>query len=119
MTNGNGSTPEGARFSLSRRQVFQYSGVAAAAVGGASLLEACGSDSSGGGGGGTGGILVHGATGGSAKDTLDAHRPVQNADIARCFQLYEPLLYWDQDYKVQSAVAESVTPSADAKTWTI
>jgi peptide/nickel transport system substrate-binding protein len=119
MTNDNGSTPEGARFSLSRRQVFQYSGIAAAAVGGASLLEACGSDSSSGGGGGTGGILVHGATGGSAKDTLDAHRPVQNADIARCFQLYEPLLYWDHNYEVQSGVAESVTPSADAKTWTI
>lgn len=118
MTNGSGSTPEGARFS--RRQVFQYSGLAAAAVGGASLLEACGSDSGGGGGGGgTGGILVHGATGGSAKDTLDAHRPVQNADIARCFQLYEPLLYWDHDYQVQSAVAESVEPSADATEWTI
>ena len=118
MTNDNGSTPEGARFS--RRQVFQYSGIAAAAVGGASLLEALRVRlGGGGGGGGTGGILVHGATGGSAKDTLDAHRPVQNADIARCFQLYEPLLYWDHDYEVQSAVAESVTPSADAKTWTI
>src|ERR1700712_1692683 len=116
MANDSGSTPEGARFS--RRQVFQYSGVAAAAVGGASLLEACGSDSSGGGSGAPGGILVHGATGGSAKDTLDAHRPVQNADIARTFQLYEPLLYWDKDYKAQPALAEAVTPSADAKTWT-
>ena len=66
-----------------------------------------------------GGILVHGATGGSSKDTLDAHSPVQNADISRTFQLYEPLLYWDHDYKVQPAVAESVAPSADAKTWTI
>src|SRR3954463_3917129 len=119
MANDKVSTPEGARFS--RRQVFQYSGIAAAAVGGASLLEACGSDSGGGGGGGggNGGTLVHGATGGSAKDTLDAHRPVQNADIARTLQLYEPLLYWDHNYEVQSAVAESVTPSADAKTWTI
>ena len=62
---------------------------------------------------------MHGATGGSSKDTLDAHRPVQNADIARCFQLYEPLLYWDNDYQAQSGVAESVEPSADAKTWTI
>ena len=44
---------------------------------------------------------------------------MQNADIARTFQLYEPLLYWDHDYKVQPAVAESVTPSADAKTWTV
>ena len=97
MTNENGSAPRDARFS--RRQVFKYTGVAAAAVGGASLLEACGGGSgSGGGGGKSGGMLIHGATGGSAKDTLDAHRPVQNADIARCFQLYEPLLYWDNDY---------------------
>jgi peptide/nickel transport system substrate-binding protein len=117
MANGNGSTPDGARFS--RRQVFQYSGLTAAAIGGASLLEGCGGSSGGGGGGGAGGILVHGATGGSSKDTLDAHRPVQNADIARCFQLYEPLLYWDHNYEAQPAVAESVTPSADAKTWTV
>jgi peptide/nickel transport system substrate-binding protein len=117
MTNGSDSTPDGTRFS--RRQVFQYSGLAAAAVGGASLLEACGSDSSGGSGGGSGGILVHGATGGSAKDTLDAHRPVQNADIARCFQLYEPLLYWDHNYEAQPGVAESVEPSDDATEWTI
>src|SRR5262245_9622441 len=81
--------------SLSRRQLLRYSGLAAAAVGGSGLLAACG------GGGGEsgpqqkGGVLVHGATGGSAKDTLDPHRPVQNADIARASNLYEPLLFWD------------------------
>jgi peptide/nickel transport system substrate-binding protein len=104
---------------LTRRGLIKYSGLAAAAVGGASLLEACGGSDSGGGGSQSGGVLIHGATGGSSKDTLDAHRPVQNADIARCFQLYEPLLYWDDDYQVQSAVAESVEPSADATSWTI
>jgi peptide/nickel transport system substrate-binding protein len=117
MTNDNGSTPEGARFS--RRQVFQYSGIAAAAVGGASLLDACGGGSSGGGGSSSGGILVHGATGGSSKDTLDAHSPVTNPDIARTFNLYEPLLIWDNDYKIAPAIAESVEPSADAMTWTV
>ena len=44
---------------------------------------------------------------------------MQSADIARTYQLYEPLLYWDHSYKVAPAVAESITPSADAKTWTI
>ena len=44
MTNDSGSTPEGTRFS--RRQVFQYSGLTAAAIGGASLLEGCGGSSS-------------------------------------------------------------------------
>ena len=116
MTN-QAEAPQGNNFS--RRTLFKASGVAAAAVGSADMLAACGSSSSSSGKAQSGGTLIHGATGGSSKDTLDAHRPVQNADIARCFQLYEPLLYWDDNYQVQSAVAESVTPSADAMTWTV
>ena len=110
---------------LSRRQLFQYSGLAAAAVGGSSLLTACGGDDDGGGGGGSGGAqssggtLIHGATGGSSKDTLDPHAPVQAADIARCSNLYEPLLFWDNNYELAPAIAESVEPSKDAKTWTV
>ena len=120
MTNGADAISE--NHGMDRRSVLKYSGLAAAAVGGSSILAACGGGDSGGGGGGggkAGGQLIHGATGGSAKDTLDAHRPVQNADIARCFQLYEPLLYWDNDYTAQPGVAESVEPSKDALTWTI
>jgi peptide/nickel transport system substrate-binding protein len=117
MTSSTGSTPGDARFS--RRQLFKYSGLAVVAVGGAQLLEACGSDSDGGGGGGSGGRLIHGATGGSSKDTLDAHAPVTAPDIARCFNLFEPLLFWDNDYKLAPALAEEVTPSADAMTWTV
>ncbi|HEX5562473.1 MAG TPA: ABC transporter substrate-binding protein [Nocardioidaceae bacterium] len=109
---------------ISRRRLLQYSGLAVAGVAGTGLLSSCGGSSpstsgSGGGAQKAGGTLIHGATGGSSKDTLDAHRPVQNADIARCLQLYEPLLYWDNDYKAQPAVAESVTPSSDAMTWTV
>ena len=93
------------------------------AVGGADFLAACGGGSDDGGGGGgpqkSGGTLIHGATGGGSSDTLDAHRPATGPDIARCYQLYEPLLYWDNDYRAQPAVAESLEPSADAKTWTI
>ena len=61
---------------LSRRQVLRYSGVAAAGVAGAGSLAACGGGSGDGGSSGpqkTGGTLIHGATGGSSKDTLDAH----------------------------------------------
>ena len=60
-----------------------------------------------------GGIYSHGATGGSSKDTLDPYFPVTNPDIARCLQLYEPLLRWNAEYKIEPAVAESVTPYAD------
>jgi peptide/nickel transport system substrate-binding protein len=110
--------------SLSRRQVVKYSGLAAAGVAGAGLLSACGGggDDGGGGGGGaqkSGGVLVHGATGGSGKDTIDPHAPVTNPDIARVSNLYEPLLFWDNDYKLQPALAESVEPSADATKWTV
>ncbi len=108
--------------SFTRRQVLQYSGVAAAAVGATSALSACGSGSSSGSSSGpqkSGGTLVHGATGGSSKDTIDPHSPVTNPDIARVSNLYEPLLFWDRDYKITPALAESVEPSKDAKTWTI
>jgi peptide/nickel transport system substrate-binding protein len=105
---------------VSRRDLLRYSGLAAAGVAGSSALAACGSSgSSSGGPQKAGGILTHGATGGSAKDTLDPHSPVQAADIARTSNLYEPLLFWDNNYEIQPALAESVTGSTDAKTWTI
>lgn len=66
-----------------------------------------------------GGTLSHGATGGGLKDSLDPHFPVTSPDIARVLQLYEPLLRWNSDYKIESSIAESVTPSADGKEWTI
>ena len=55
----------------------------------------------------SGGMLIHGATGGSSKDTLDAHRPVQRPTSRACSNLYEPLLFWDNDYKLAPALAES------------
>ena len=118
MSNNTGSTPDGAH--LSRRQLFKFSGLAVAAVGGSQLLQACGSDDGGGGGAQqSGGVLIHGATGGSSKDTLDAHGPVTNPDIARVSNLFEPLLFWDSDYAIAPALAESVEASEDAMTWTV
>jgi peptide/nickel transport system substrate-binding protein len=66
-----------------------------------------------------GGVYSHGATGGGLKDTLDPHFPVTVPDIARCFQLYEPLLRWNAQYEIEPSVAESVTPNADNTQWTI
>ncbi|WP_202387871.1 ABC transporter substrate-binding protein [Nocardioides flavescens] len=111
---------------FSRRQLLKYSGLGAAAVAGGSLLSACGGDGGGSGGGnggggpqGSGGQLIHGGTGGGAKDTLDPHQPVTAVDIARVSNLYEPLLFWNNNYELEPALAESVEPSADALTWTI
>lgn len=110
---------------FSRRQLLRYSGIGAAAVAGSSFLVACGGDDDGGGGGGgggpqgSGGQLIHGATGGGAKDTIDPHQPVNAADISRVCNLYEPLLFWNNNYELEPALAESVEASADAITWTV
>jgi peptide/nickel transport system substrate-binding protein len=65
-----------------------------------------------------GGTLRVGVTGGGAADTLDPHIPATNPDIARTINLYEPLAHRGHDYELERLVAESLTPSADAKTWT-
>lgn len=119
------SAERSVRTNLSRRRVLGYMGLAAAGVAGVGGLAGCGSDSESGGdsgGGGaqqSGGVLTHGATGGSGKDTIDPHVPVTNPDIARVNNLYEPLLFWDDDYKLAPALAESVEPSEDGRTWTV
>ncbi len=112
---------------LSRRRVLGYLGLAAAGVSGVGGLAGCGGGNGSGSGAAsgsagaqkTGGVLTHGATGGSGKDTIDPHVPVTNPDIARVNNLYEPLLFWDSDYKLAPALAQSVEPSKDGTTWTI
>lgn len=109
---------------ISRRRLLQFVGLSGAYAAG---LAACGSgdesgDGSAAGTGGEqrrGGVLTHGATGGSGKDTLDAHSPVTNPDIARVSNLFEPLLLWDNDYNLQPGVAQSVEPNATAQEWTV
>ncbi|WP_338064154.1 ABC transporter substrate-binding protein [Cryobacterium aureum] len=66
-----------------------------------------------------GGILRVGLVGGGAADTLDAHIPVGTTDIARVVNLYEALLYRDENFDLKPLLALSATPSADAKTWTV
>ncbi|GMA41279.1 ABC transporter substrate-binding protein [Mobilicoccus caccae] len=63
--------------------------------------------------------LVHGATGGGLKDSLDPHFPVTIPDIARVRQLYESLYRFTPDYRIEPALAEEITPNADATQWTI
>jgi peptide/nickel transport system substrate-binding protein len=66
-----------------------------------------------------GGVLHHGTTGGSAKDTLDPHNPVTYPDQARVCSLYEPLFRRDPNFVIQPLLAESIEPSTDATTWTL
>ncbi|WP_349357058.1 ABC transporter substrate-binding protein [Cryobacterium sp. PH31-L1] len=66
-----------------------------------------------------GGILRVGLVGGGAADTLDAHIPVSTTDIARVVNLYEALLYRDENFDLKPLLALSATPSLDSKTWTV
>jgi peptide/nickel transport system substrate-binding protein len=86
-------------------------GCGTAAIPGASA-EAQGS-------GGSAGRLRIGVTGGSVKDSLDAHSPVTHPDEARVVNLYDSLGAFDPNYRIEMALAESIESSKDALTWTV
>src|SRR5439155_26459877 len=106
---------------VTRRQALRgaFTGGVALSTGG--LLAACG-----GGGGNTntnsntntapanqklraGGALRVGATGGGAKDTIDAHRPTADTDIMRVWNLYESLAVRTPDFsRLEMLLAESI-----------
>ena len=68
----------------------------------------------------TGGTLRVGATGGGAKDTIDAHIPTVDTDIMRCWNLYESLAVRTPDFsEVEMLLAESIEPEKSPKQWTI
>jgi peptide/nickel transport system substrate-binding protein len=67
-----------------------------------------------------GGKLRVGVAGGSAKDTIDAHLGgTTDPDIARGFQLYEPLAIRDRNYELKMLVAESIEPDGGADRWVV
>jgi peptide/nickel transport system substrate-binding protein len=65
-----------------------------------------------------GGTFRVGVQGGSDKEVIDAQTSVLDPDAARLAALFEGLLYYDSNYKLQPNLATSFT-SKDAKTWTI
>lgn len=104
---------------LSRRTIL---GGVVLGLGG--LLSACGSGEASiiptpGGPPVKGGSLRVGLAGGGASDTLDAHSPVNNPDIARVMNLYEALLYRDADFALQPLLALSATADDAALVWTV
>jgi peptide/nickel transport system substrate-binding protein len=66
-----------------------------------------------------GGNLRVGVAGGGATDSLDVHKPANNADIARTFALSEALATYDTKHAIQMALAKSITPDATGKSWTV
>ena len=119
---------------LTRREVLHGALIGTATLGAGGILAACGSSSGGGGSSATatgsapttgaikaGGMLRVGATGGGAKDTIDAHLPTADTDIMRVWNLYEPLAVRPPDFgPLQMMLAESLEPeNGSSKTWIV
>ncbi len=66
-----------------------------------------------------GGTLTVGIVGGSTKDSLDANNPITHPDEARVINLYSPLATFDTNNNIVMDLADKITGSADAKTWTV
>jgi peptide/nickel transport system substrate-binding protein len=117
-------------YAITRRQILQGAVIGGMTLSAGGLLGACGGDDDDGGGGTpaqsaggkltTGGVLRVGATGGGAKDTIDAHRPTVDTDIMRCWNLYESLAVRTPDFsELQMLLAESIEAEKKPDTWTI
>ncbi|MFN8217806.1 MAG: ABC transporter substrate-binding protein [Solirubrobacterales bacterium] len=115
---------------LSRRDILKGGAAGVAAVGAGSLLAACGSSSSsstsssgstmGGGTPQRGGNLRVAMVGGTPDDTLEADAAYNFPQVMRNFALYNGLVALDADGKaVSNVLAEEISGSKDAKTWTI
>ncbi|MFI6574278.1 ABC transporter substrate-binding protein [Nocardiopsis sp. NPDC050513] len=114
--------PTPARTHAPTRRSLLKASAAGAAV--APVLAACGGDSesdgsTGGGEPQRGGLLRVGVAGGGASDTLDAHDPTDNVDIARNHALYATLVKYTRDGAIETDLAESLEPNDDATAWTV
>jgi peptide/nickel transport system substrate-binding protein len=122
--------PERIDQALTRRQVLHGAMAGGVMLGSGGLLAACGSSSSSGtlssskpttGTIKAGGSLRVGATGGGAKDTIDAHLPTVDPDIMRVWNLYEPLAVRPPDFgPLQMLLAESIeAENGNPKSWIV
>ncbi len=115
---------------LTRREILHGALVGAGTLSAGGLLAACGSSGSSATATGSaptkgtikpGGRLRVGATGGGAKDTIDAHLPTADTDIMRVWNLYEPLAVRPPDFgPLQMMLAESLEPEkGSTKSWIV
>src|SRR3954469_16519872 len=121
---------------MPRREALRRAIAGGAVLSTGGLLAACGGSSGGGSSSGassssgaaaaqqklrTGGVLRIGATGGGAKDTIDAHLPTTDPDIMRQWNMYESLAVRTPDFgELQMLLAESIEPvGSKPNEWTV
>ena len=134
MTKDEGAFPRGLEgldslsgHRLTRRDLLKgAAGFGAAAAIGGPLLAACGGSTSSSESPSAaaqpkkGGHIRSGVTGGSAKDSLDAHTAYLNEpQIAMQWQLYDALMGFDPDHKLIYLLAESYEGDATATQFTV
>ncbi|HET8979496.1 MAG TPA: ABC transporter substrate-binding protein [Solirubrobacteraceae bacterium] len=127
---------EDAERALTRRQVLRGAMTGGAMLSAGALIAACGGSSNGGNTAATsapagsgastgtpkaGGVISVGATGGGAKDTIDAHLPTADTDIMRCWNLYEPIAVRPPSFgPLEMMVAESLeAEKGKADSWVV
>ena len=123
------STREDNADGLTRGDLLRRAAAGSAALMGTSLLAACGSSSSPtstqaptpSSSAKSGGTLRIGATGGGAKDVIDANSATADTDIVRVASLYEPLAQPTADFtSVEMVLAQSIEPvKGQADMWDI
>jgi len=113
---------------LTRADLLRRAAAGSALLIGGNVLSACGSSSSStstpsapASSARSGGTLRIGATGGGAKDVIDANSATADTDIVRVASLYEPLAQPTPDFKsVEMVLAESIEPvQGRADVWDI
>jgi peptide/nickel transport system substrate-binding protein len=108
---------------MTRRTLLVNSGIVVAGAMLAGPLAACGASPTGSTGTGSstpkrGGTFRLGVTGGGAKDIIDGQTIVTKPDQARLVAGFETLLEYDENYRLQPALAESVNQDKPDQ-WTI
>jgi peptide/nickel transport system substrate-binding protein len=109
---------------FSRREMLKYAASGTVVLTGADLVAACGASKK-----PTttvitgkpklGGTLRAGLSGGASSDTLDPHNWVNLVDGSRVYQLFNSLVEFDANALPKLSLAEELTPSPDAMSWTI
>jgi peptide/nickel transport system substrate-binding protein len=122
-----GAPPQVDEGGIQRRDLLKYAALGTALFASAPLLAACGTSSTPSPTASSsaslapkkGGTLRIGMTSGGSGDTLFPLVWATNMDGLRVFQLYDSLTALDANAQPQLALAESMTPNADATLWTV
>ena len=116
---------EGLSSPISRRRLLALGAQGAAAVGGGALIAACGggkttaTDAAKSGTPKRGGTITLGMITGGSSETVVPALAINNPDLVRVPQLFDPLFRVGEDVRLVPMLATEATPNSDATSWTL